>query len=389
MRDNRALIGERTINVAGVTYKLDNYYPWLCNDEAEFLTLAERKQQNNYKAKKNKAEEIKLLSGLQVLRCSKCGGTMHSFMNHGSARYICTNGVHLQKKCSGWSVTAQLVEHCVMIALLIGYMDKSRKDGIDTTSIEEDIRKKEALINSFNSRISNITQAIMMVPDVAELSMQLQSLNQERSELILEVGKLKERLFSLQGKGSLKVDVADFLILIQWAVFTNMEDTDRNKIRKIISSIIETIIVDKTDGCITVKIKYHNKDEFLVFGGVNRKPHWGFSVEFCNDSIESDKVSDRLINEPKYNKSMEFLKVIEQTYKNLFETANNMLREVGYHDIKGSSFWPNTEKFERVNVVYEGVTHSIALNGSLSKAVKVALNETGLSRKDFIERYRI
>lgn len=59
--------------------------------------------------KKVSVDNIKLLSGLSKLRCSKCGGTMHSFMNHGNARYICTNGVHLQKNCSGWSITGQLV----------------------------------------------------------------------------------------------------------------------------------------------------------------------------------------------------------------------------------------------------------------------------------------
>ncbi|PQV82272.1 recombinase family protein, partial [Cronobacter sakazakii] len=206
MRDNRALIGERTINVGGATYKLDNYYPWLCKDEAEFLTLAERKQQNNYKAKKDKTEEIKLLSGLQVLRCSKCGGTMHSFMNHGSARYICTNGVHLQKNCSGWSISAQLVEHCTMISLLIGYMDKSRKDGINTTAIEEEISRKEILITDLEFRIANMAQAIAIAPDVSALAVQLNTFDLERKKTVLEVDKLKERLHSLKGKGSLEVN---------------------------------------------------------------------------------------------------------------------------------------------------------------------------------------
>lgn len=36
MRDNRALIGERTIKVDGQSYKLCNYYPALCKDETEF-----------------------------------------------------------------------------------------------------------------------------------------------------------------------------------------------------------------------------------------------------------------------------------------------------------------------------------------------------------------
>lgn len=391
MRDNHALIGERKIKVEGITYKLVNYYPWLCKDEAEFLTLAVRKQQNKYKAKKDKIEEIKLLSGLQVLRCSKCGGTMHSFMNHGSARYICTNGVHLQKNCTGWSLSALLVEHCTMIALLIGYMDKSLKDGIDTTAIEEDIRKKEILIADLQTRISNIAEAIAIAPDVGLLAIQINKFDTERKSIVLEVDSLKERLHSLKGKGSFGIDVNEFVMLIQWAVFTNMKDTDRNKIRKVISSIIESVIVDKTDGCITIKVKYHFKDEWLVFGGTDRKPHWAFKVEFSADDKTSIEDESSLIigNLPLLNQAVEQLDKIEQGYLNLFNTANEMLGVVGYSEIRGASFWPNTGKYDRVDVVFEGNTYSIALNGRVPKAIATALESIGLTRKEFIERYRI
>ncbi|MCK6840213.1 zinc ribbon domain-containing protein [Enterobacter roggenkampii] len=190
------------------------------------MLLEERKKQSNYKSKKNSVDKIKLLSGLSILRCNKCGGTMHSFMNHGKARYICTNGVHLQKGCSGWSITAQLVEHCTMIALLIGYMDKSRRSGTDTTVLEEELNKKEILIKDFDTQISNIVTAIAIAPDVSSLAHSLNEINSKRKELVLSVEKLKERLVSLQGKGSFEVDIMEFLILIQWAVFINMEDND-------------------------------------------------------------------------------------------------------------------------------------------------------------------
>lgn len=97
MRNNRALIGERTMKVGGQIYKLKNYYPLLCKDETEYLVLAEKKEQNNFKSKKESKDKIKLLSGLSLLRCSKCGGTMHSFINKKTPRYICTNGTHKQK----------------------------------------------------------------------------------------------------------------------------------------------------------------------------------------------------------------------------------------------------------------------------------------------------
>lgn len=69
----------------------------------------------------------------------------------------------------------------------------------------------------------------------------------------------------MQGKGSFEVDIMEFLILIQWAVFINMEDNDRDKIRKVIDAIIEYIVVDKTEECITIRIKYYGNDEVLKF----------------------------------------------------------------------------------------------------------------------------
>ncbi|EMV2043887.1 hypothetical protein OHH51_000001, partial [Klebsiella pneumoniae] len=203
--------------------------------------------------------------------------------------------------------------------------------------------------------------------------------------------KLKERLHSLKGKGSLEVDITDFLMLIQWSVFTNMEDADRNKIRKIISSIIESIIVEKADGCITIKIKCHHKDEWLVFGGVNRKPFWAFTIEYStNDAKEIEGGdSSNFVSNTLFQKAVEQLDSIKQSYLKLFETANTMLGVVGYSDIRGASFWPNTGQYERANVEYEGITYSIAMNGRVSKAITAALEATGLSRKDFIERYKV
>lgn len=98
MRKNKALYGERTLNINGKAFKLDNYYPSLCVDEAEYLRLQELKKKNDFQSKdKNDVVNIKLLSGLSLLRCGKCGGTMSSFMDKGKPRYICLNGRHLQK----------------------------------------------------------------------------------------------------------------------------------------------------------------------------------------------------------------------------------------------------------------------------------------------------
>ncbi|HEF0074905.1 TPA: recombinase family protein [Citrobacter youngae] len=338
MRNNRALIGERTMKVGGQIYKLKNYYPLLCKDETEYLVLAEKKEQNNFKSKKESKDKIKLLSGLSLLRCSKCGGTMHSFINKKTPRYICTNGTHKQKNCSGWSIIASLVEHCTMIALLMGYLNKSWKNGSDTTLIDEEINAKQSIISGLDSQISNLAAAISVAPNVVELATKIQVLNTEREQLLINVVNLKERSVSLKGKGSFEIEMTEFLVLIQYAVFTDLEDEDRNKIRKIISSIIEYVIVDKTDSCITIRIKCYGIDEVLVFGGVNRKPHWEFDIELVNDDQDSNVV---VVTDEIREKTNQYLVDLRKSYHNLYDSSVSMLSQVGYPEINGSLFWPN------------------------------------------------
>lgn len=345
MRDNRALIGERTIKVGGQSYKLQNYYPMLCKDETEFLILAEKKAQNNFKSKKNSQDKIKLLSGLSVLRCSKCGGTMHSFINKNVPRYICTNGAHKQKNCSGWSVISSLVEHCTMIALLIGYLNNSRKNGSDTTEIDEEINTKQSLIQGLDSQLSNLAVAVLVAPNVVELATKIQVLNSQREQLLIEVERLKERSISLKGKGSFEIEMTEFLMLIQYAVFANLENEDRNKIRKIIHSIIESIVVDKTDSMITIRIKCYGIDEVFIFGGVQRKPYWRFDIELSNDEQEQTTKSFKGINEEILERikseRIKYMDGIRASYKSLYDASVSMLEQVGYPEINGSLFWPN------------------------------------------------
>lgn len=357
MRESRALIGERTITIGKQIHKLQGYYPALCKNEVEFLKLQELKTQNAHKSKKNPDKDnIKLLSGLSILRCSKCGGTMSSFMNRGKPRYICLNGRHLQKGCVGWSVTAPLVEHCVMVALLMGYMDANRNEGQDTTELSATINEKEEKIAEMDKRISNIVSAIEISANVPELAASLRSLSSNRESLLKEVDRLKERKALVESKGSFEINMMEFISLIQWGVFVDLANESRNKIRSTIDSIIEHVVIDKTDGCITIKIKCRGSDEQLIFGGYARKPKWRFDIELYNeDNVVS--VNDALptnintyadvVHLKSFQKSDLFADSVKNssnyksTYHQYYEKVNQILMKVGYPEIDGSAFWPN------------------------------------------------
>ncbi|WP_034458621.1 recombinase family protein [Buttiauxella noackiae] len=357
MRESRALIGERTITIGAQTHKLHDYYPALCKNETEFLKLQELKTQNGHKSKKDPSKEnIKLLSGLSILRCSKCGGTMSSFMNREKPRYICLNGRHLQKGCVGWSVAAPLVEHCVMVALLMGYMDANRKEGHDTTELSATIVAKEEAITELNISISNIAHAIESGANILELVSRLKVLSANRETLLKEVDRLKERKALVERKGSFEINMMEFINLIQWGVFADLANESRNKIRSTIDNIIEHVVIDKTDGCITIKIKCRGSDQWLVFGGHTRKPKWRFDIELYDEddwgfvngdlpthsSVDTDDTRfSPFLESELFAETMEHFHSLKSTYHQYFDKVNQILMAVGYPAIDGSAFWPN------------------------------------------------
>lgn len=341
MRENRALIGERTIKVGNREHKLIGYYPSLCSDEAEFLKLQELKQQNGYKSKKDKpSDNINLLSGLTLMRCSKCSGTMTGFLNRGKPRYICLNGRHLQKGCVGWSVTAPLVDQCVITALLMGYIDAGRKEGEDTTDLTNLIERKNSEVLRIDNVISDITYTIGKVPNVEQLVDRLNTLSSEREALLKEVDKLKVRKIMIESKGSFEFTIIEFMNLIQWGVFVDVANESRNKIRSIINNIIDYVIIDKTDGCITIKIKCVGSDEVFIFGGDNRKPQWKFDIEQHFDEVSELIVTDATENERLVEAGRMYEKV-KDSYKEYHKTVTGMMAVVGYPELDGKAFWPN------------------------------------------------
>lgn len=341
MRENRALIGERTLKVGNREHKLIGYYPTLCTDEVEFLKLQELKQQNGYKSKKDKpSDNINLLSGLTLMRCSKCSGTMTGFLNRGKPRYICLNGRHLQKGCVGWSVTAPLVDQCVITALLMGYIDAGRKEGEDTTELTNLIGRKNSEILRIDKVISDITYTIGKVPNVEQLVDRLNILSLEREVLLKEVDKLKVRKIMIESKGSFEFTIIEFMNLIQWGVFVDVANESRNKIRAIINNIIDYVIIDKTDGCITIKIKCVGSDEVFIFGGDNRKPQWKFDIEQHFDEVSELIVTDATENERLVEAGRMYEKV-KDSYKEYHKTVTGMMAVVGYPELDGKAFWPN------------------------------------------------
>ncbi|HGH5996673.1 TPA: recombinase family protein [Morganella morganii] len=346
MRENRALIGERKINIQGKKYILENYYPKLCKDENEFILLQELKKQNNHKSKKDPTKEnIKLLSGLAILKCSRCGGPMSSFISKGKSRYICLNGRHLQKGCIGWSVAAPLIEHCVIIALLMGKIDTNHNEEKDTTRLVEVIDKYEIKISELSKSISNIVYALEKTNDINELTDRLNTLAGQREKLLKELSQLNERKSILDNQGSFEFNMTEFIKKIPWSVFVNVKHGNRNEIRSAINNIIEQVIIEKKDGCIAIKVKCYNSPLQFIFSGDKRKPLWKFNAELYPekeiDDIELGPNELKFMRSDLIKEANRQLNIMLESYHVIFVKACQMLALVGYPEIDGTAFWPN------------------------------------------------
>jgi len=414
MRKSRALIGERTIVLnkkqsvqdnpdiwanrntePETTYVLKGYYPSLCTDEVEFIKLQEVRSKNAYQSKDSTGiVNIKLLSGIGILRCGRCGGTMNSFMNKGKPRYICTNGRHLQKNCTGWSVNALLIEYCTIIALIIGYMDTDRKTGFDTDIITKNIEVLNDKLIELEKSIANITLAIEKGLQLEQMINKGIELQQEREKLIKDIDRLVQRKATYENKGSFEIAMFDFIEMIQWNVMIDTSNEIRNKIRSVIDRIIEEVTVDKVDGYISVRIKLIGNDVVFVFAGENRKPNWKFDVEYYTSSADKNTESDldirNALGTDVLNNIFEQLDTLRVKYLKLLKhVMDEILPVVGYPAIDGKMFWPNTSGNERVVVSYKGERHTLVVKGTLPANIAALIKDSGLKRKEFIEVYRI
>ncbi|MGX9273489.1 recombinase family protein [Pantoea ananatis] len=388
MRKNKALYGERTLNINGKAFKLDNYYPSLCVDEAEYLRLQELKKKNDFQSKdKNDVVNIKLLSGLSLLRCGKCGGTMSSFMDKGKPRYICLNGRHLQKNCHGWSVNALLIEHCVIAALVIGYINDKKDSQIDNTENTSLLEKDLGELERLDKTIANVSYALEQGVNLEAMVLRLKELSNERERVITNIDKIKQRMIALEGKGGINVAMDELFSMITWSVISDTSNEMRHKLRPVLDAIIEKVVVDKVDGCISIQIKLYNDDVTFIFTGEGRKPHWKFDVDFM---IEGEPIEDLLIKSDAFNEAFSIKDNVLCEYRKLLgDVMTKALIPLGYPEIDGKMFWPNTSGGKKVMIEYQHVRYSVSLTGNLPQDVQNMIKASGYTRKEFLDTHKV
>lgn len=341
LRKNKALIGERTLKVRGVEYKLDNYYPALCT-ETEFAQLQDITKNNKYSLG-GESDSIKLLSGLRLFRCGRCGGTMSGFLQRGKLRYICLNGRHLAKGCIGWSVQGKIVEHCLIIILLIGYLDDTRQSTNSMDDINSTLIFLGEKLATLDAGSKNLTRAIEegagKIETVVKRMMEIES---ERSTILIEIDRLKQKKLVIQGEGDVSVKMIDFLELVHWDVISDHTNTCRGKIREITRQIMSSVIINKIDGKISIQYQYKKSDVVYIFEGGSRKPDWTHYTIIGTKNGDTDNAitPQYVLDNKHFQQAIRLTSEMKKFHSKLYETALEMLDVVGYPKINGKDFWP-------------------------------------------------
>jgi hypothetical protein len=342
-RTNRALIGERNLKVAGNQIKLNNYYPALCT-ETEFARLQDLKNNNKFSLGE-KNDSIKLLSGLGLLRCGKCNGTMNAYLHRTKPRYICTNGRHLGKGCVGWSMNGLIIDQCLMIVLLIGYLDQSKKSTSNTEVFEQVIGEKEERLKAVNTTLDNLLEAIeASTGNLPTLIDRMTKLEVEKSEILVSIDRIKQKKALVEDQGSFEVKMVDFIEMIQWGVIVDSTDSRRTQIRQIIKSIMEWVVADKIGGKLIFKFKYKGSDSVYTFEGGVSKPDWHLRINFeqPKGTMTDDDFRDVIsrVTPVMHEKLHSHHDAIINAQYGLYREVGNLLEVVGYPLIDGAMFWP-------------------------------------------------
>lgn len=352
LRTNPAVYGLRILNVKGIEYKLEGYYPPLIT-EAEFARLQDIQQNNKYITTGEK-NQINLMAGLRLFRCGHCGSTMMAMRHKDTIRYLCEKGraagnlkskddkLKKLKGCRTWSLSGDLVEHTLMYAVTYAFIYKN-KDNKEKVDYETQINETKEKILSVTARITNLTELISAgLGNVVEVVESIKNLNEERQVLNLHLDKLQQNNL-LQESSHFEELMMNYFETIQWPIIETVDHPDRVKIREIVRSTIDKAVVWKIDKKITIYYVTKDGTDFTFEAG-DEKDTWRFyfgvpDLVKRSDGFEQAKQALEMNNEL-FDKILALKNQEAEAAGHALKTVVKALQVVGYPAIDGKLFWP-------------------------------------------------
>ncbi|MDM3376226.1 recombinase family protein [Citrobacter sp. Cb010] len=266
MRKNRALYGEKEITIDGVTHRLSNYFPPVCS-QSDYARLQEIAECNRMPQGEEK-KIITLLSGMGILRCGHCGGSMSYFSKEGRIRYVCETGKNRSSTCRVWSVSGQLVERCLLAPVVRGYMDLMMGKHEHGEDLKRLLESKQGELQGIEDQIANITKAITLGGNIPALVASLQTLEHTKDGLLVELDRIAQREAVQSTQAQQIESMVDVFELLTPAILTDVTDPNRLRLREVVRSVITSVTLSKQPNkALTLSYELPDKTRY-VYGGV-------------------------------------------------------------------------------------------------------------------------
>ncbi len=192
---NPAIYGEANISLKETDthpardYLIPDYYPEIVS-KARFYKMRALKKQA--KCSKRKEEHVSLFGGMNILKCSLCGGSMYHNRQGGGVkrRYMCITGQQ-GGLCKPWSFTADWVEDA-LLRLCNNQIIEPRVDNSNQRAKEE----IEMQLVQLKEEQNSLVELSVMAGDIEAIADKMKETQVKIQQLKANLHDVEVRIFS-------------------------------------------------------------------------------------------------------------------------------------------------------------------------------------------------
>ncbi|BAO89064.1 recombinase family protein [Caballeronia cordobensis] len=280
---NRALVGEKIIQVGETTYTIPNYYPAILTED-EFTSLQHVRKQRGRRV--GKGEVISFVTGMRLTFCAACGHAManQNIMNRsrradglpqdGHRRLQCSGEQKSVNRCRAGSCSIVPVERAVMefcsdqmnlASLFVDGNEKTKTLSAALTHARQEVEQAQAALDTFievgaldskgagakviRERIAKLsTDVDERTAQVSHLEYELASLHRHSTPAVAEVwAALRKSVTQLDNEARIKARqlVADTFARIE----IGLAHVDLIELRLVSKrDVVRTLQIDRKTG---------------------------------------------------------------------------------------------------------------------------------------------
>jgi DNA invertase Pin-like site-specific DNA recombinase len=261
LHTNRALLGERTMNLQGESYKLDHYYPAVLSEKEYYQLQAIRDKRV---PKSTSRKWLGLVSGIGVTTCHHCGYGMSYVGGNTSPSYICLGAQSKRNNaCTKmWSISALHLEDTIVRLCIDKTWIKSDAGGQTSnkdviTSIETRIAETHKQKDNLQTQIEDLLLQRNEIPELfRKMSLKFES-------QIVDLKKSRDDQIKLSAIVELSDSLSQAWSDVEYSILDKYSIDARTLARELVRKSVSSIKVERI-------AKGHHRVEVKFVDGVIR-----------------------------------------------------------------------------------------------------------------------